>query len=165
MVRWRAEADKKGYESEIPMPPAWLDEMKRYRRQLHAVAGWIFPGERKPERPMDRHPFDRWLAVAEAKAGLPKLQGGLWHPYRRMWATARKDLPLKDVAAAGGWRDIETLLTCYQQPDRETLLRVMQTAREVPDRALEEPSTAPLTATTPGGAESPDLATSSQVRA
>jgi len=32
---------------------------------------------------------------------------------------------LKDVAAAGGWKDTETLLTCYQQPDADTLLAVM----------------------------------------
>ena len=82
-----------------------------------------------------------------------------------MWATARKDLPLKDVAAAGGWRDIETLLTCYQQPDRETQLRVMETARVVADPVLEEATTAPVTAPTREEAQSPDLASSSQARA
>ncbi len=49
-----------------------------------------------------------------------QLAGGLWHPYRRKWATERKHLSLKDVAAAGGWRDVETLLTCYQQPDQDS---------------------------------------------
>jgi hypothetical protein len=34
---------------------------------------------------MDRHLFDKWLTVAEREAGLPKLDGGLWHPYRRKW--------------------------------------------------------------------------------
>ena len=33
--------------------------------------------------------------MAKEKAGLPKLEGGLWHPYRRKWATERKYLPLK----------------------------------------------------------------------
>ena len=51
---------------------------------------------------MDRHPFDKWLAVAEEQAEVAKLDGGRWHPYRRKWATERKHLPLKDVAAAGG---------------------------------------------------------------
>jgi hypothetical protein len=38
------------------------------------------------------------------------------------------------VAAAGGWRDTETLLTSYQQPDDETLLAVMNEERKVRDR-------------------------------
>jgi hypothetical protein len=33
--------------------------------------------------------------------------------------------PLKDVAAAGGWTDSETLLNCYQQADPGTMLAVM----------------------------------------
>ena len=57
---------------------------------------------------------------------LNKLLGGLWHAYRRKWATERKDLPLKDVAAAGGWKDVTTLLTCYQHADEATMLKVME---------------------------------------
>lgn len=49
----------------------------------------------------------------------PKLNGGLWHPNRRKWETKRKHLPVTDVAAAGGWKDVNTLLSCYQQPDTE----------------------------------------------
>jgi hypothetical protein len=91
---------------------------------------------RAPDQPMDRHLFDRWLQTAEKKAQLPKLTGGLWHPYRRKWATERKHHSLKDVAAAGGWKDTETLLTCYQQPDAETLLAVMNEPRKMRDAAL-----------------------------
>ncbi|HEY9383892.1 MAG TPA: hypothetical protein VIP80_10255 [Gemmatimonadales bacterium] len=80
---------------------------------------------------MDRHLFDKWLSVAESAAKLPKLEGGLWHPYRRKWATERKGHSLKDVAAAGGWLDTEALLKCYQQPDNETLLAVMSEERKL----------------------------------
>lgn len=45
--------------------------------------------------------------------------------FRRVWATERKDLPLKDVAAAGGWRDTSTLLR-YQQPDAATMRSVVE---------------------------------------
>ena len=57
-------------------------------------------------------------------AGLERPKGGLWHPFRRKWATERKEYPVKDVAAAGGWEDIPTALM-YQQPDEATLRQVM----------------------------------------
>jgi integrase len=130
-IRWRAEADKKGREWVVPVPEGLLDELKYFRRKLGAVGGWLFAAEKDPDRTMDRHLFDKWLTVAEGAAKLPKLQGGLWHPYRRKWATERKGHSLKDVAAAGGWQDTETLLKCYEQPDNETLLAVMSEPRKL----------------------------------
>lgn len=130
-IRWRAEADKKGREWLVPMPQKLGEELKGFQRRLGAVGGWVFPAEKNPGQPMDRHLFDKWLAVAEGAAKLPKLDGGLWHPYRRKWATERKGHSLKDVAAAGGWQDTDTLLRCYQQPDTETLLAVMSEERKL----------------------------------
>ena len=63
---------------------------------------------------------------AEKLAELPKLAGGRWHPYRRLWATERKTLPDADVAAAGGWRDTRALKMSYQQADPITVLRVVE---------------------------------------
>lgn len=85
---------------------------------------------------MDRYLLGRWLEKAEEKAELPKLEGGLWHPYRRKWATERKHLSITDVAAAGGWSDTATLLTCYQQPTNDALLAVMNEERKVRDVAV-----------------------------
>ncbi len=68
------------------------------------------------------------LRDAYEKAELTTLNGGLWHPWRRKWATERKGMPLKDVAAAGGWRDTTTLLKSYQQVDDETLVQVILAA-------------------------------------
>ena len=106
------------------MRDSLAEELKQFRMGFGAITGWIFAGERRLDQPMDRHLFDKWLHVAERKAKLPKLEGGLWHPYRRKWATERKHHSLKDVAVAGGWKDTETLLTCHQQPDADTLLAV-----------------------------------------
>jgi hypothetical protein len=78
------------------------------------------------DQPWNRKEFDHWLRRAEQAAGVEKLEGGLWHPYRRKWATERKELPLKDVAAVGGWKDVTTLLTCYQHADEATILKVME---------------------------------------
>jgi integrase len=135
-VRWRAEADKKRREQVVPLPDDLLHEIRSFQRQLGAAGGWVFARESDGAHPMDRHLFDHWLRVAESKAGLPKLTGGLWHPYRRKWATERKHLPLKDLAEAGGWKDTETLLTCYQQPDPGTLLAVMNEKRKLRERAV-----------------------------
>jgi integrase len=131
VIRWRAEADKKGQEWVVPMPPDLAEELRSFRRRLGAVGGLVFGADRNPDVPMDRHLFDKWLSVAERTAKVPKLDGGLWHPYRRKWATERKHHSLKDVAAAGGWKDTETLLRCYQAPDSETLLAVMSEERKL----------------------------------
>jgi len=132
-IRWRAETDKKGKEWTIPIPPELLAELKAARKKLKAISGLVFAASKDPTKPMDRHLFDHWLAKAEERAKLPKLAGGLWHPYRRKWATERKHLPIKDVMAAGGWTDSDTLINSYQQADRATLLRVMNEPRKLSD--------------------------------
>ncbi len=73
------------------------------------------------------------LAAAwwKALAGLPKLDGSLWHAYRRKWVTQRKHLPDADVAECGGWRGTETLKECYQMPDPDTMQSVIEGARNL----------------------------------
>lgn len=124
-ITWRADSDTKGVMWVVPLPDVLLEELREFQRRLGTIGGWVFAGERCPDQPMDRHLFDKWLAVAEREAKLPKLAGGLWHPYRRKWAMERKQLPLSDVAAVGGWKDIDTLLKCDSQADRRTMLNVM----------------------------------------
>ena len=43
----------------------------------------------------------------------------------------RKHLPDVDVAAAGGWKDTQSLKSAYQQADTETMLRVVLEAGEL----------------------------------
>jgi integrase len=135
-ILWRAEADKKGYKWEIPMPAKFMQRAKGYRRELGAISGPVFPASESATGIMDRHLFDKWLSAAEKAAELPKLDGSLWHAYRRKWATERKHLNPKDVAAAGGWKDIATLLEVYQQADEESVLAVMSDPRKLHDRAV-----------------------------
>ena len=85
---------------------------------------------------MDRHLFDKWLSFAEKRAELPKLDGSLWHAYRRKWAIERKHLPPRDVAAAGGWKDVNTLLEVYQQADEESVLAVTSETRKLRERGV-----------------------------
>lgn len=134
-IRWRAESDKKGVEWTVPIPQTLVDELRTFQRRLGALGGLLFASESSVDIPMDRHLFDKWLAIAEARAELPKLRGALWHAYRRKWASERKHLSLVDVAAAGGWKDNATLLTCYMQPDDATMLRVMSEPKKLHDVA------------------------------
>jgi hypothetical protein len=74
--------------------------------------------------------LDRTTAAAK----LEPLAEGDFHPFRRKWVAERKQMPLVDVAAAGGWKDPNTLLRCYARPDEATLLGVVmnpQKLREV----------------------------------
>lgn len=138
-IRWRADADKKRKTWEIPATPELLHTLKSFQREFGVVGGWLFPHPDDTTIPMSRYQFGISLERAEIKAELPKLDRALWHAYRRKWATERKHLPLKDVAAAGGWKDVETLLTCYQEPDPDTLLAVMAEPRKVREIATAIP--------------------------
>jgi len=86
----------------------------------------LFPAAPNGLRAIRRDVASRWLLKAEKMAELPKLQRGVYHPYRLLWASERKALPSKDVAECGGWRDIETMLASYVQSDAATQLRVVE---------------------------------------
>lgn len=92
-IRWRAETDKKGKEWVVPIPTPPCEELRSFRLKMGgAFGGLVFPNHADPTRPVTRDSFGHWLAEAEEKAGLPKLDGSLWRAYRRAWATTRKHL-------------------------------------------------------------------------
>ena len=103
----------------------------QHRRNQGAIGtSLLFPHPRTHrhlEQPVTRHLAAWWLKEAFRKAKLAKPEGSLWHMFA--WATDRKHLPPKDVAAAGGWLDIGT---CYQQPDPQTLREVVEFQRVEP---------------------------------
>jgi integrase len=126
-VTWRAELDKGRRTWVGPLPDraaaTLLDRLGTIG--LHA-RGFLFPARRKPGKSVSRHLAADWLKKAYRTANVAKPVGSLWHCFRRKWATDRKNYPVVDVAAAGGWRDIRTLLTCYQQPDPDTMRAVVE---------------------------------------
>lgn len=144
-VRFRAEHDKTGHEQWVPMTQLARRVVLEHLQRVPAEE-WLFPGERSADKPVGVSVMSRLLADAYEEADLARLEGGLWHPWRRKWATERKGLPLKDVAAAGGWSDTATLLRSYQQSDEATLTHVV----------LEAPK---LTASGSGAAEVTPLVT------
>lgn len=120
-IRKDAAKDKEGVGGWLPMP-------KPLRAALDAAkvigSGPVFPSPTKPMKPMSRFYARELLERAEGLAKLAPIEGGDWHPYRRLWATERKALPTGDVMLAGGWQDERTLRK-YQQADPETLKQVM----------------------------------------
>ncbi len=52
-----------------------------------AFGGLIFPSDEDRSVAIRTDVLSRWLKQAEQKAKLAKLDGSLWHSYRRAWAT------------------------------------------------------------------------------
>ncbi len=130
-ITWRADADKMGVLWTIDLSASLIAELRRFQARLSGVGGWVFPAARFPDQPIDRWLIVKYLLQAERDAGLPKLVGGVWHPYRRKWAMERKHWPMRDVAAVGGWKCLRSLLDCYAQADRETMRAVVNEPRKL----------------------------------
>jgi integrase len=116
-----------------------------------AIGEWpLFPAPRAKAsaepgampKPWSRHHARKLLARAEKKAELAALDGSDFHAYRRKWATERKHLPAKDVALAGGWRDLRTLETAYTQADDATVLAVVTEPRKLRETKQDERASA-----------------------
>lgn len=126
-IRWREATDKQGLLFIAPLGEDARAEVDRYLRTNPRVGSApLFPAPEDPTKPLRRDVASSWLLKAEKAAELPKLKGGVFHPYRRLWATERKHLPDADVAAAGGWKDTRALQLSHQQADPATVLRVVE---------------------------------------
>jgi integrase len=136
-VRFRAEHDKTGHEQWVPLTEEGRQVLRKHLAELPEGSTWLFPAERNISKPVDVSVISRRLRSAYARAGLEPPKGGLWHPWRRKWATERKRMPLKDVQAAGGWKDSQTLLTCYQQADEATIAHVVLEAPKLRENGVE----------------------------
>jgi integrase len=128
-IRWYVgkRADRKKNEHVLPMNSAVSASLKAWKKECGIVgqsSRWMFEAPEDPRKPLDRWLTNRWLGKAEAAAELDHIKGGGWHAFRRGWATARKHMPLKDVAAGGGWTDTATLDKCYQHADEDSTRRV-----------------------------------------
>ena len=135
IITWRAELDKKRRPWLVPMPREAEQALLVFRAEHPAIGSTlVFPMKNDPTTPVTRHLASDWLQRAYRYAGLERPKGGLWHPFRRKWATERKEYPVKDVAAAGGWEDLPTALM-YQQPDEATLRQVMDHPKPLEKRS------------------------------
>jgi len=129
-IRWRAETDKRKKERVAPMNAEVREAVdrqlaRRAEDEFMQTSPYLFPSPKDLGKPVRYELASAWLLEAERLGELEKQKGGLWHPYRRRWATERKHFPLKDVAECGGWEDIETLVKCYTAPDFQTMIEVV----------------------------------------
>lgn len=131
-IRWRADTDKEGRESVVPISPRTRRTLERVLQERPGIGDApLFPAPNDASKPVDRSRADRWLRKAETLAEVDPHDGSLWHAYRRRWATVRKHLPATDVAEAGGWAGPETLQRVYQQADPETMYEVVTSGGEL----------------------------------
>lgn len=128
-IRWRRQYDKQRIERITPITQVVKDELERYlERQARIGDAFLLPAGDDPELPLPRSTATKWLELAERQADLPKLRGGLWHAYRRLWATERKHLPDVDVAEAGGWTGTKAMKLAYQGPTGSGVLAAVLNA-------------------------------------
>lgn len=122
-IHWYAAkgTDNKKHEHVSPTNALARDAIMAARPDVVGPGG-LFPAPTDASKPIGYHVLKRWFEKAEKQAELPHLKGGLWQPFRRGWATARKHLPTEDVAKDGGWRDEATMQRCYVRADDETIL-------------------------------------------
>jgi integrase len=122
-IVWPADTDKRGREWEAPLNRPARDALDAWLAHDDAGDDHLFPHPDDNARPIDKDVASGWLRRAESLARLPKLDRGVWHPYRRLWASERRHLSPIDVAAAGGWGDTRTLERTYQHADARGVLR------------------------------------------
>ncbi len=90
------------------------------------ISSPLFPSPVDLDKPIDKSRASRWLRKAEVLAEVPKIAQGMWHPFRRAWASNRRDLPEKDVAKAGGWSSPDVMKQCYQHATDEGVIAAVQ---------------------------------------
>ena len=126
-VRWRAENDKIGYEHTTPLSAQAAAALDAERSRRPAIGdAWIFSRADKLSEPRSRHAFNGWWQRAVELAGLPVVTRRGWHSLRRKFATELKSIPLTDLCALGGWKESQTVLKCYQQPDEATMRTALE---------------------------------------
>ena len=119
-IRWRADADKIGYEHRNPLHPELLSFLKQDRARVKAIGeAFVFPAPRDSSKPLPRDTVQKlWNLVAKA-ASIPRGKGYGWHSFRRAFANALRNVPLRELKDLGGWKSEKTLITVYLQPDEQ----------------------------------------------
>lgn len=120
-IHWRGEVDKIGNDHYTPATEEALSALTVARRTQNAIGeSYLFPARRgNRSQPMSGNGvFNVWKRIAKG-AGLPQGQRFGWHSLRRQFASELRNTNLRDLCDLGGWKSINTVLTCYVRPDEE----------------------------------------------
>jgi integrase len=124
-ICWPSDTDKCGREWSAPLNERARAAIDLALKKRQAIGpGFLFLAPKDRTRPVRVEQASSWLRQAEQLAGLDHLKGGNFHPYRRLWASTRKELSDLDVMAVGGWASLAALKSSYQKPDPERMLTV-----------------------------------------
>lgn len=131
-IRWRGENDKIGFEHVTPLSEVAREALSRARKAQGAIGdSWVFPSPENPSEPVSRHLVRDWWERGEKLGGVTHQPGLGWHSLRRKFATELKHTPLKDLCHLGGWKEPQTVLKCYQQPDESTMRQALEGRRHL----------------------------------
>jgi integrase len=143
-VRWVEANDKNRLEHETPLTQAAVEALNERRKATAALGNaWILPAPGNPALPVSRDRLRAWWQRAELLARLSPHPGRGWHSLRRAFATDLKHVPLPDLCALGGWKDSQTILKCYQKPDRATMEAALATRAVRPSTRTDTPPDTP----------------------
>ncbi len=130
VIRWRAATDKIGFEHETILTGEAIRALELARAERPAIGyAWVLPDARDPARACSRYQLEKWWRRAERLAGIAHEPGRSFHALRRKFATELKHVPLKDLCALGGWKNPDTVLTCYQTADEVTMREALASRR------------------------------------
>lgn len=126
-MTWRAEHEKTGREHVTPMTPLARVAFETARKRAPGIGeAPVLPSPKDAAKPVGRYLVRGWWRKAERLVGLERRPGRGWHSLRRKFATDLMHEPLKVLCMLGGWKDAETVLTCYQRPDEDRLRAALE---------------------------------------
>jgi integrase len=131
-ITWRTAHDKSRLEHITPLTMELRTVLQVERRNRFAIGdGWIFPNPKDPETPLPKHVAGDWMTRGLKSIGIKEGERYGYHSIRRQFATSMKTIPLADLCALGGWKDSQTVIRCYMQPDERTMREALENRRPI----------------------------------
>lgn len=123
---WRGDADKSGRTHHCPLSENAVNALKAYKEGTEFNEVWVFSSPKDPENHMHtNHTKKIWKRI-EAAANLEHIKGKGWHSLRRKFATDLIEQPVAVVAALGGWKTANLLISVYQKPDHDHMATALK---------------------------------------